>query len=360
MKTTPPKLGIHLPPAKAAVYIKETHRILCRKSVPLKTLQTLIGKQRHASIILPAAHGFFTPMNAAMRGAIKVVGLGAALDIRAALEDSISIIRLLGSRPTHLRELVVDMPQYVGYHDAAAEGTGRVWFSLSNVMPPVVWWVAFPSDIAKDVISIDNPSGSITNSDLELAAEVIAIGVILGIAPVIRHQPIGMLCDNTPTVRWIKKMASKSQSPTAGRLLRGLAFMLYCCHAGRLTTVHVQGKDNIMADIASRPSKEWQLAMVPPWLKSNVLKTLRGRRLDLQQSTGPSGTGTGLRGSGIAGFSQAADKCQKGRPTMSRHAPHLCCRRVRRSVRLRPSDPSSVSCCRSPCRHPKICFGRTC
>ncbi len=104
-----------------------------------------------------------------------------------------------------------------------------------------------------------------------------------------------------------------------------------------------------MADIASRPSKanamfrsegpalsdpklilsfnttfplpdqqEWQLAMVPPWLKSNVFEMLHGRRLDLRQWTGPSGTGTGSRGSGIAGFSLAADKCQKGRPTMLR------------------------------------------
>jgi hypothetical protein len=174
--------------------------------------------------------------------------------------------------------------------------------------------VAFPSDIAKDVISIDNPSGSITNSDLELAAEVITIGVILGIAPVIRHQPIGTLCNNMPTISWIEKMVSKSQSPTAGRLLRGLAFMFYCGHAGHLTTVHVRGKDNIMADIASRPSKanamfrsegpalsdpelilsfnttfplpdqqEWQQAMVPPWLKLNVFETLHGRQLDLRQ-----------------------------------------------------------------------------
>ncbi len=129
------------------------------------------------------------------------------------------MIRLLGSWPTHIRELVVDMPQYVGYHKAATEGTGGVWFSLSYVMPLVVWWVAFPPDIAQDVISIDNPSGSITNSDLELAAKVFAVGVILGKAPVIRHQPIGTLCNNTPAVSWIKKMASKLQSPTAGRLL---------------------------------------------------------------------------------------------------------------------------------------------
>ncbi len=93
------KRTIHLPPTKAAAYIRETHRIL----VPVKNLQTLVGKLQHASIILPAAHGFFTPINMAMQGAIKVAGLGAALEIRAALEDLISLIRLLGSWPTHVQ-----------------------------------------------------------------------------------------------------------------------------------------------------------------------------------------------------------------------------------------------------------------
>jgi hypothetical protein len=44
-----------LPPAKVAVYIKEPHQILHQKSVPLKDLQSLVGKLRHAIIILPAA-----------------------------------------------------------------------------------------------------------------------------------------------------------------------------------------------------------------------------------------------------------------------------------------------------------------
>ena len=122
-------------------------------------------------------------------------------------------------------------------------------------MPPVVWHVAFLPDISHNVVSLSNPAGSITNSDLELAAEVLAVGALLAKAPVIKHQPIGTLCDNTPTISWIEKMASKSTSPIAGRLLRGLVFMLYCHHAGRLTTVHVPGKDNIMANIALRPSK---------------------------------------------------------------------------------------------------------
>ncbi len=244
-----------LPPVKAAAYIEEMHWVLHRKSVPLKDLQTLVGKLRHASIILPAAQGFFTPINAAMRGGLKRIGLGVRSDIRAALNDLCSLIRILGLRPTHVREILIDMPCCVGYHDAAAKGAGGDWFPLGRQMPPVVWRLAFPPDIAQDVVSLSNPDGSITNSNLELAAEVFAIGVLLAKAAFIKHQPIGTLCNNSPTVSWIEKMASKSRSPMAGRLLRGLAFMLYCYHAGRLTTVHVPGKDNIMADIASRPSK---------------------------------------------------------------------------------------------------------
>ncbi len=86
------KRTIQLPPVKAKAYIKETHRILHQKLVQLKDLQTLVGKLRHAFIILPAARGFFTPINAAMKGVTKVVGLGKASDIRAALEDLCSLL----------------------------------------------------------------------------------------------------------------------------------------------------------------------------------------------------------------------------------------------------------------------------
>ncbi len=205
------------------------------------------------------------------------------------------------------------MPRYVGYHDAAAEGAGGVWFSLTDHMPPLVWRVGFPPNIASNIVSDANPHGGITNSDLELAAEVLAIRVILEQAPNIKHAPLGTLCDNTPTVSWVEKMVSKVKMPTAGRLLRGLAVMLHHWHAGRLTAVHVPGPDNIMADIALRLAKaqklflsptalsdtdfciafnthyplldnqQWSMATIPPWLKSNVFGTLRGLQLALLQ-----------------------------------------------------------------------------
>ena len=83
------------------------------------------------------------------------------------------------------------MPQYVGYHDAAAEGAGGVWFSLRDNMSPTVWRVAFPHDIKSEVITDDNPTGLLTNSDLELAAEVMAVGVALNVARTIKHVPLG-------------------------------------------------------------------------------------------------------------------------------------------------------------------------
>jgi len=213
-------------------------------------------------------------------------------------------------------------------------------------MRPVVWRLAFPPDISQDVVSLSNQHGSITNSNLELAAEVFAVGVLIAKAVLLKHQPIGTLCDNSPTISWIDKMASKSRSPTAGRLLRGLAFMLYCHHADRLTTVYVLGKDNIMADIASHPSKAhalfqpghqalsdhqfiaafdttfplpqqqaWQLAMVPLKLKSNVFETLGGKQLELRQWTVLCANATGARGRIIADSSHSMSGVQTSFPT---------------------------------------------
>jgi hypothetical protein len=218
------------------------------------------------------------------------------------------------------------MPHYVGYHDAAAAGTGGVWFSLTNDMPPSIWRAAFLPDIESKVVFNDNPDGCLTNSDLELAAEVLAIRVVLATAPEVKHIPLGTLCDNTPTVSWINKMASKAKGPTAGCLLRGLAVMLHCNKAGRLSTVHIKGDDNVMANVASCPAKaqklfctsiplsdldflasfdtmfplpyhqKWEFAKIPLWLRLCIFETLRGKQLELRQWMGPNVRGTGERG----------------------------------------------------------------
>ena len=96
---------------------------------------------------------------------------------------------------------------------------GGSGFSLSKDMVPLVWQEALPVDRSSKVTSIDNPLGCLTKSDLELAAEVLAVGVALTGPPKLKHTARGTLCDNTPTVSWIDCMALKSKSLTAGCLL---------------------------------------------------------------------------------------------------------------------------------------------
>jgi hypothetical protein len=122
-------------------------------------------------------------------------------------------------------------------------GMGGVWVpdlpsrrvpSSGPRPPPLVW---------RDLVSFDNPSGSITNSDLELAE-------------VLCHQDdcceltLATLCDNTPAVAWIKR-GSVSNNSSAAYLLR--LFALHCRHHRYLTEVsHIPGVLNTMADGASR------------------------------------------------------------------------------------------------------------
>ena len=246
----------------------------------------------------------------------------------------------------------------------------------------MVWRMEFPQDIAREVRSQTNLTGSLTNSDLELAAEVFAVGIIVETAPTIKHE-----CDNSPTVSWIKRMASKYIFPTAGRLLRGLAYMLNSCQAGEVITFHVKGVDNVMADLASQPSKamakfaptnthlsdvdflssfntefplpnnqEWKLATVPEWLKFNVFKTLGRKRLDLQQWA--SQAEQVLESVDAALSTLQHEQQWKTSTRRSQHAPHLCCCRAGRSVRSWTSSPSSVSVKSSPSRRPKVHSGR--
>jgi hypothetical protein len=127
-----------------------------------------LGKLQHVSIILPAARGFFTPLNNIVKSTTKSIVLGTGA--RAAILDICTLIHLLSKRPTHVNKIIPDPPSYVAYHDAAADGASGVWFLLSNTMQPLIWRVKFPQDITDNVISKNNPTGSITNSDLELAA----------------------------------------------------------------------------------------------------------------------------------------------------------------------------------------------
>jgi hypothetical protein len=114
--------------------------------------------------------------------------------------------------------------------------------------------VVFPDDIRNDVVSKSNPDGRLTNSDLELAATVMHLGVLERIADV-RHRRAVVHSDNSPSVIWATKLSARSATPVAYNLLRGLAMRQRTTRAVMPTVLPVEGHKNPLADVASRQIK---------------------------------------------------------------------------------------------------------
>jgi len=111
----------------------------------------------------------------------------------------------LKERLTSLAELVPNHLVAIGLHDASGKGMGRVWLPaiIHSNLQPLLWQAKFPYSIHQDLVSWTNPTGTVTNSDLELAS-----CMILQEVDCTRHTvlPLG---NNTPSISWhLKGFAS--------------------------------------------------------------------------------------------------------------------------------------------------------
>ena len=145
---------------------------------------------------------------------------------------------------------------------------------------------------------------------------VLQLNVLEPLVPTMHHKSTHIHSDNTPSVAWLTKMATKTaNSDAAHRLVRGLALRQ------PVSITHVAGTANNLADIASRaitqldddhaflthfdnlfPLQErfWQRASPPPAQLSNVISTLRGQRLTTQRWTMQLGPPAGAGGTSTA------------------------------------------------------------
>eukprot|EP00978_Attheya_sp_CCMP212_P017850 scaffold48105_cov30-Attheya_sp.AAC.5 len=208
------KRTIQLTIAKADAIILEITRVLWKRKIPLKRFQKLLGKLQHAAGILPAAKSLFTPLNVSLRDDLKWIPIPVDSDVRYAMLDfKTLILQNLAARPTHVMELEFDRDDFVGYCDASAFvfGAGGVWFSGLLSLTPTLWGqVEWPSDITVNVVSDQNPDGTITNSDLEMAGVLIQQMVLERLVDFCHRRSI-IHCDNTPSVSWPVQQSCQSQ-----------------------------------------------------------------------------------------------------------------------------------------------------
>jgi len=243
---------ISLPAEKIKSLTQELRSLTRRPKARIRDLQRIQGRLIHAAIGIPNGKGLLSPIVALVTKHRNTPRAAITIDqaTKQALQDWIHLLRMANQHPTPCTDLIPAQPDYLGYCDASKQGAGGVWFGGNRQLPPIVWRIRFPNEIQRQLVSQKNPTGSITNSDLEMAGLLMHWLVLENIAN-LQHAHVASGCDNTPTVAWTSCLLA-SKAKTAAHLIRALALRMLACQASPLVAFHIAGETNRMADLALR------------------------------------------------------------------------------------------------------------
>jgi hypothetical protein len=243
---------MQLTPEKCRKIKKIIKKVSNLKYCPLQKFQKLAGNLQHASFGIPGGKGLFSPIHMAMKRTPANIKITESL--RQTLADWIAFVHVLAIIPTNVRLLVPNFPHILHHTDACKLGAGGVITPGIQTIQPLVWNFEWPEDIKKSLLTDDNPDGSITINDLELAGMVLGWLVLEATGWDLTFKHVGLFCDNVSAVAWAHK-GHTSKSTIAARLLRLLYVRQRVRQVSSLLPVHIAGEKNTMADVASRAFK---------------------------------------------------------------------------------------------------------
>jgi hypothetical protein len=154
-------------------------------------------------LAIPAAIGLFSVLQEALKlGDGHRVRIPPPPHTHTFLQDFVLLVEYVGSRPMEISEIVTDSsPTTHGACNASVLGLGGVhFFPLRNgQFLPMLWRSCWPTAIPKRLVSGSNPHGSITNSELELAATIAQFDILTQSIDIHSHA-IHNLSYNSTTV----------------------------------------------------------------------------------------------------------------------------------------------------------------
>ena len=176
-----------------------------------------------------------------------------------------------------------------------------------NELNHIIWQIEWPDKVKQRILTPANQTGDLTINDLELAGMVFGWLILESTLPDLKHQHVGIFCDNTSATQWVSKLHT-SASMRAARLLPMFSMRIHAREASSLTPLSIPGAENEMADICSRAFKQgkyfeahtkpttyfnthfplphqtsWQMLTLPPELISRVMSCLLGDPLTMEQ-----------------------------------------------------------------------------
>jgi hypothetical protein len=162
---------------KRAKLLTILHSWLCagkrERGVPVLEFESVVAKLRHAFTALPGGRGLLSPCNHLLKQCPPVVYFHQNDFLNLEISNCRTILWELTSQPTRCQELVAGLPDFVRVIDSSSHGVGGVIIGKLSECPPTVFRLRWPSNITASIITKSNPTGTLTNSDLELAGLVL-------------------------------------------------------------------------------------------------------------------------------------------------------------------------------------------
>ena len=154
---------------------------LHHKRVSERAWQKLLEELQSMVLGIPGGQGLFSQLQVALQcKAHHRVGLNK--EAKACFQDLYALVQDLAQCPTRMAKIVPTHPLYAGCCDAALAGMGRVWLpSLDPYYPqhpPYVGRTPLQPQVQWELVSTNNPLGTIPNSDLELAGAIAHVGTL--------------------------------------------------------------------------------------------------------------------------------------------------------------------------------------
>lgn len=262
---------------RTRLLIRNCHRLLGEVRSMLMAVSGGAGLLSHLQTALQQSQGDRVRLSKATRRQLA--------DLHRLAED-------VASRPTRIAELFPATDgHYFGACDASGQGFGGVLLpAAQSSVSPMVWRLPLPASLQQQLVTFENPTGTINNSDLELAGTILHESAIAGYVPVV-ERTVHTMCDNTPAVAWRGK-ALITTTGAAAELLRIAS--LQQRHLRHVPRVHyIPGEANVLADAASRRfnlshphllsllarlaphAQPWTMRRPLPQLRSAVITALR-------------------------------------------------------------------------------------